>query len=220
MPQLEKTILERINNLLSVGGRIDLEHERKGTSSELAREVYLGTLSIISNLYGPKSPQLEAVLESNSRIMKYKWSETLKNSALILELRGVLSTTKAEIEAGLLKSIRGQARGEILADFIILAKDAIDNGVKDVAAVLSCAALEDGLKRFAESIGLEVEAKDLSEVINALKAAGALAGPQAKVIQSFVGIRNRAMHADWEKMDTSEVHSVIGFVQDFVAKRF
>lgn len=201
-----------------MGGHID--NERRGASSDVARQVYVGTVSIISSLYGPKSPQAEAVSETNARIMKYNWAETFKNGALILEMRGTLATVKAEIEAGLLTSIRHQARGEILADFILLAKDAIDNGEKNVAAVLACAALEDGLKRFAESVGLEVEDKDLSEVINALKAASVLPGPQAKVVQSFVGVRNKAMHAEWDKINTSEVHSVIGFVQDFVSKRF
>ena len=65
-----------------------------------------------------------------------------------------------------------------------------------------------------------MEDKDLPEVINALKAASVLPGPQAKVVQSFVGVRNKAMHAEWEKIGTSEVHSVIGFVQDFIVKRF
>ena len=217
MPQLEETILERINNLLMVGGNIDMD---RGTSSDLARQVYVGTLSIVSGLYGPTSPHAEAVREVNSRVMNYNWAEGLKNSALILELRGTLETVEAEIKAGLLKSIRDEARGEILADFIVLAKEAIDNDVKDVAAVLSCAAFEDAIKRYAESLGLNVEGRDLSEVINALKGAGVLPGTQAKVAQSFVTLRNKAMHAEWNKIDTSEVHSVIGFVQDFVAKSF
>jgi len=85
---------------------------------------------------------------------------------------------------------------------------------------LACAALEDGLKRLAESVDLEVEGKDLSEVINALKATSVLPGSQARVVQSFVGVRNKAMHAEWGKIDSSEVHGVIGFVQDFVSKRF
>jgi hypothetical protein len=137
-----------------------------------------------------------------------------------MELRGILSNLKAEIKGGLLISIQQQARGEVLADFIVLAKDAIDNGVKDVAAVLSSAALEDALKRYAETMGIEPETKSLSEVLNALKATNALPGPQAKVIQSFIGVRNKAMHANWDKIDTSEVYSLIGFLQDFVAKKF
>jgi hypothetical protein len=152
--------------------------------------------------------------------MASNWSQRPKNGILILELRGALENIKTEIESGLIKSIRNQARGEIIADFILLAKDAIDSGVKDVGAILACAALEDSLKRYAESSGIEVEGKDLSEVVNSLKAAGKLLGPQAKVVQSFVGVRNKAMHAEWSKIDTAEVQSVIGFVQDFVTKQF
>ena len=85
---------------------------------------------------------------------------------------------------------------------------------------MACAALEDSLKRYAEASGIDVEGRDISEVINSLKAEGKFLGPQAKVVQSFVGVRNKAFHAEWNKIDTSEVHSVIGFVQDFVTKQF
>jgi len=221
MHNLDKSILDRINYLLTVGGPMDINRDGGvSVSSEVAREVYAGTLSIISKIYGSESPQAIAANESNSRIMPQSWAPQYKNGMFVLELRGILANIKAEIQSGLLSSIRQQAKGEILADFIFLAKDAIDNGAKDVAAVLSCAALEDSLKRYAEMLGIEVEDKNLSEVINVLKASSVLPGPQAKVIQSFVGLRNKAMHAEWDKIDTSEVHSIIGFVQDFVAKRF
>lgn len=219
MSKVEEAIIERVDELLSMGGRLSQESLGE-VSGELAREVYAGSLGLISKLYGTDSPQAETVRESNSRVMGYNWAPTLKNNALVLELRGILANLKAEIKNGLLISIQEIAKGEILADFIILAKDAIDNGIKDVAAVLSCAALEDALKRYAESLRINVEDKDLSEVVNALKAAGTLPGPQAKVIKSFVGIRNKAMHAEWGKIDTSEIHSVIAFVQDFISKRF
>ena len=138
MSPLEKAMLKRIDNLLKVGGHIDMQDigRARGTSSDIGRHVYVGTVGIISSLYGPDSLQARAVSEVNSRIMNYKWSEQLKNGGLVLEMRGTLTTVKAEIEAGLIKSIRDEARGEILADFIVLAKDAIDKGVNDVAAVL------------------------------------------------------------------------------------
>lgn len=65
-----------------------------------------------------------------------------------------------------------------------------------------------------------MEGKDLSEAINELKATSVLPGSQARVMQLFVEVRNKAIHAEWEKIDSSEVHGVNGFVQDFVSKRF
>ncbi len=217
MALLEESIIKQIDNLLELCDQA----EKRGPTSALGRQIYAGTLGIVSGLYGSNSPQLEVVNETNSRTMNTVGRESSKNHTLIKELKGILDNVKVEIESDLLKSIREETRGEILTDFVVLAKDAIDNGAKDVAAVLSCAALEDALKRFAESVGIkEVDDKEMSEVINALKAASALSGTQAKVIRSFVGIRKKAMHAEWSKIDTSEVYSVIAFVQDFIAKRF
>jgi len=60
-----------------------------------------------------------------------------------------------------------------LLRLIARAKLALDDN-KDVAAVLACAALEDALKRVAIKNELDVDDKDMSEVINALKAGGVL----------------------------------------------
>ena len=218
MNDVETIITQRINTLLSIGGHINVKEHH--ASAEEARKVYTGVLNIINTLYGPSSPQIEALREINTRIMSKPWAESYKNGLFILELRGTLASIKSDIEGGLIKSIQTQAKGEILADFIVLAKSSLDSDVKEVAAVLACAALEDALKRYAESLGHEVENKDLSEIINTLKAASALGGAQTKVVQSFVGVRNKAMHAEWGKIDTAEIHSIVSFVQDFIAKRF
>jgi hypothetical protein len=217
MALLEERIIKQIDNLLELCDQV----EKKGVSSALGRRIYAGTLGVVSGIYGTRSPQLEVLDEMNTRIMCTKWSEPSKNETLVEELKGILENVKVEIDGGLLKSIQEEARGEILADFVVLAKDAIDSGAKDVAAVLSCAALEDTLKRFAESVGIkEVDDKNMPEVINALKAVDAIPSAQAKIVRSFVEVRKKAMHAEWGKIDTSEVHSVIAFVQDFIAKHF
>ncbi len=217
MAASEENVLKRIADLLSTGGHVT---DQKGVSNEIAGRAYMGTLGIASSVYGPSSPQVVAVKDASARIQRYSWGEQLKNAALVLEMRGMLSTIADEIRGGLLRSIRDEARGEILADFIVLAKETLDQGGKDVAAVLACAALEDALKRYADRVGIDAEGKDLSEVVNAVKTSGRLSAPQGRILQSFVGVRNKAFHAEWSKIDTAEVHAVIAFVQDFVVKRF
>ena len=39
-------------------------------------------------------------------------------------------------------------------------------------------------------------------------------------MQSFVTITNKSFHAEWEKIESVEVHSIIAFVQEFVLKNF
>jgi hypothetical protein len=131
----------------------------------------------------------------------------------------ILGAAKAEIEGDWLFTVEGQVSAEIFADFIALAKESLDDN-KDVAAVLACAALEDALKRVAIKENLDADDKDMSEVINALKAGGVLKGPQAKIVQSYVKLRNKAFHADWEKIDKESVSSLIGFTEQFLLTHF
>lgn len=213
----ENQILARIGHLPSIGGEFG---ERDGVASDIAREVYLGTLSLVANVYGPNSRHVHAVQDSNARIAQYNWSQPLRDNAMVKEMRGILKAVRGDITAGLVTSIRSQAKGEVLADFVLLARRALDDGSKDVAAVLACAALEDSLKRYAELQGLDCDDKELADVINALKGAGVVQGPQGKVLQAFVGVRNRTFHAQWDRVDAADVSSVISFVQTFLTERF
>src|SRR6266498_245259 len=90
--------------------------------------------------------------------------------------------------------------GEIFADFLVAAKNALASNQKDVAAVLACAALEDALKRYASLRELSVEGKAMQEVIKALKAKGLVSGPQKSLLDNMPRVRDAAMHADWQKI--------------------
>jgi len=216
MEKKEKFI-QRITELIS----LDANFKSDETScSRVAGEVYSGTLNLLATLYGIASPQVKAVQEANERIMKYGMNEGLKNEYLVQEMRGALNNLKTEIESGLIDSFILEAKGEILTDFLSLAKQVLNEGNKDVAAVLSCAAFEDSLKKYAEENGLDVQEADISQVINALKSGSFLQATQSKVMQSFVTLRNKSFHSEWEKIESVEVQSLIAFVQEFVLKNF
>jgi uncharacterized protein YutE (UPF0331/DUF86 family) len=108
----------------------------------------------------------------------------------------------------------------VFADFVNAAKAALSEDSKDVAAVLACAALEDVLKRFAEANGLDVEDKSMSDVINVLKSAGLVSGQQGTLLKGMVPLRNKALHADWSRVDVESVRSVISFVEHFLVTKF
>jgi len=135
-------------------------------------------------------------------------------------LKGIFKAAKADFDGGYLFAVQASISGEIFGDFIGLAKSALRENYKDVAAVLACAALEDALKRFAESNGLSVGDKVLQEVVNALKAKGLVTGAQKSLLDSMPKIRDYAMHANWEKITAQDVGSVIGFVEQFLLSHF
>ena len=62
--------------------------------------------------------------------------------------------------------------------------------------------------------------KVMQEVINALKAKGLVSGPQKSLLDSMPKVRDAAMHADWQRITSEDVGSVIGFVKQFLLKEF
>ena len=142
------------------------------------------------------------------------WEEELE------QLNGIFLAARDDYEGGYLFNTQSVILGEIFSDFILLSEQVLREGNKDVAAVLACAALEDALKRFAISHGMDVENKDMSDVVNALKAKGLVKGAQKTLLDTMPKIRNYAMHADWHKVAREDVGSVIGFVKEFINRHF
>jgi len=210
--QIDKnSAIQRINELISRSTK---------TTSEYA-EVVSGTVNILELLYGKDSQKAKAFLEQHAACCRQK---ELNDMRLALEgfaysAKGVLQSIKSEVEAGLVGSIQLQAQGGIFGDFLSLAKNSLDEN-KDVAAVLACAALEDALKRYAEQQDLSVSDADMSQVINALKSQGLLKDPQASIVQSYVKLRNKAFHAEWDKIEKESVNSTIGFTEQFILSNF
>lgn len=136
------------------------------------------------------------------------------------ELCSIFIAAKSDYDGGYVFSVEASLSGEILGDFVAMAKLALSEGHKDVAAVLACAALEDTLKRYGRLNGLDVDDKDMSEVINALKSKELVSGVLKSPLSSMLKIRNYAMHAEFDKIPPDDVHSVIGYVGVFLLTKF
>lgn len=208
-------ILKRIDELIGLGNAV-LATRKPATQYSSAsvdggkfRGFRSASLSFLERIFGASQTYYKEFIEH------VKYSRPSYTEAGI----NILQAAKAEIEGGWLFTVEGQISAEIFADFIALAKEALDDN-KDVAAVLACAALEDALKRVAIKENLDVDDKDMSEVINALKAKGVIKGAQAPIVQSYIKLRNKAFHAEWDKFDKESVSSVIGFTEQFLLTNF
>jgi hypothetical protein len=125
-----------------------------------------------------------------------------------------------DYEKGLFMQVEKAISGEVLGGFVELAKIALSEGHKDVAAVLASAALEDALKRFAKQNGLEVGDRVMQDVVAALKSKGLVGGAQKTLLDAMPKIRDYAMHANWDKLSPEDVNSMIGFVEQFLLTHF
>jgi hypothetical protein len=134
--------------------------------------------------------------------------------------RGVFAAAKEDYEGGHIFSLETAISGEIFGDFVALAKQALSEGHKDVAAVLACAALEDALKRYARLQKLDVDDEVMQKVVAALKSQGLVSGAQKTLLDTMPKIRDYAMHANWSKLTPADVNGVIGFVEQFLLTNF
>ena len=215
-----------MNSTDNIMNRIDklLEKDPKGVSLEEAAEAALAVTNIFETIYGPRSPQLELVEKVRKQVYENKnarpGDEYFNARLFVQHLHGYLRELKVAIEDGLILNIQNEARGETLGDFLVLAREALDAEQKDVAAVLACAALEDTLKRCASDRGLDVQDKNMNEVVNALKAEGVIRRNQGALLSAFVKLRNDAFHAQWDAIDTTGVTSIIAFTEEFLARQF
>ncbi len=213
---MTKDIPKRLDELIGLGNAVlgTITRSQHGRSYDYVnngkfRGFRSASLSFLENIFGARHTYYKEFIEH------------VKDASPSFTEAGIniLQAAKAEIEGGWLFTVEGQVSAEIFADFIALAKEALDDN-KDVAAVLACAALEDALKRVAIKENLDVDDKDMSEVINALKAKGVIKGAQAPIVQSYVKLRNKAFHAEWDKFDKESVSSVIGFTEQFLLTNF
>ena len=209
---LKDRILSRIDELLN-------KNPDRGWDT-FGSEVAFAVANMLELVYGRESLQIDQVETLRKQVYDGKWVEHIKPQIFVQGLRGLLLELQAAIKDGRIVNIQSEARGEVLGDFLVLAREALNEGQKNVAAVLACAALEDALKRCATDQGLEVYDQDMSDVVNALKSKGVIRGPRGEVLRGYVQIRNKAFHAQWDAIDAADVNGIIAFTEIFLVERF
>jgi len=170
------------------------------------------TLSLVKAVFGETSPHYANLQKAYAGCRGYDYE--------VDAIKGVFRSAKDDFDGGYLFSFEVAISGEIFGDFVALAKAALQDGSKDVAAVLASAALEDALKRFASANGLDVQNKSMQDIVNALKSKGLVSGAQKSLLDTMPKLRDFAMHANWEKISPQDVGSVLGFVEHFLLAHF
>jgi hypothetical protein len=217
--KIDKTnIIKRIDDLLEDSKKIV---QGNTVYPDKVEQTVFETMSIINICYGEKSAQYKALIDLRDKFIRAGSSWWNVNAYDITAfVKGFLNALKIDLENNLLINFQDQVAGEIYGDLISLSKRLIDEGHKEPAVVLACGALEDSMKKFATKNGISVFDADLSTVVNSLKAAGLIKGTQAGVAQSYVKLRNKAFHAQFDNIELPEVSSLIAFIESFILENF
>jgi hypothetical protein len=214
----KEQILSRIDALLS-----QCEQVMQSARDVSPEQVVSGALTVMSAIYGERSPQTQSLVKRVDEIGKGPMPSVRRKPAIGEAARGVLQNAREEIQAGLLTSLQRQITADVLADLLQLAREALKesaDGAKNVAAVLAAAAFEDTIRRIAREHAGIIGQDKLESVIVKLKDAGLLVSPQLGIATSYLSFRNHALHAEWDKIDRSAVSSVLAFVEQLLLKHF
>ncbi|HMT93255.1 DUF4145 domain-containing protein [uncultured Thiothrix sp.] len=169
-------------------------------------------LNLLKAVYGELSPYYKNFLHDYEKVHG--------SSSYLLKLKDIFLSAKQDFEGGYVFNVDLRISGEVFGDFIVLARQSLAEGHKNVAAVLASAALEDALKRYSTNQGIDITNKSMQEVVNALKSSGHVVGAQKSLLDAMPRIRNMAMHAEWDKISEPDVNSIIGFVESFLLTKF
>jgi hypothetical protein len=194
-----------------------------GDRSELANQVFQGTVSALIALHGNDCEQVKSLRQIAEATIYRAPGSTRLADEMLSALSGSLRNLKAELDAGFIGGLQKRMTAEVLTDFVQLAKTVLDESgddAKNVAAVLAAAAYEDVIRRMGSSFAGIIGRDDLSKVIEALKNSGVLVAPQLGIALSYLSYRNHALHAEWGKIDRTSVQSVLAFVEQLLLKHF
>ena len=136
----------------------------------------------------------------------------------IEKLLGLLLSVQQEAQAGLLVKLEDQVVATAFDDFLDQAAQYHKAGKLKEAAVLASAVLEDTVKRIAIKSGLDPKSLSLEPLIDALTKATILSPVKAKRVKSYAGIRNHALHAEWDQLDLKDVGAQISGLRELLAE--
>lgn len=126
-------------------------------------------------------------------------------------LIGHLNALIQDIEAGLLTNIEYKISAKSFLDFFDHAKLFLKQRKKMESSVIASSIFEDTIRKIGNKNGLT--AIKLDKLIDDLKKSDVITATEVKRFKYFAGIRNEALHANWDKITIEQVRELIQGVE-------
>ena len=78
--------------------------------------------------------------------------------------------------------------------------------------------LRTALRSLSRKAGVKEERVSTDKLISDLTHKGVLTAVKAKRARASAGIRNSAMHAQWDKIDLNDVNTLISFTEELISQ--
>lgn len=168
------------------------------------------------NLIHYVSPSGAPLAQECDRLMEDDHLKQGVPSDVLVLMLGLLRGAKDDWEHGFLGRIEYIVAGATFDDFLDHAAEYRRGNKKIEASVLASAVLEDTVKKIAQKNGLETSGKTLDPLIDELVKANIFTPVKGKRVKAYAGVRNNALHAEWDKFDISDVGQLIEGTRELI----
>jgi hypothetical protein len=173
-------------------------------------------LTSAANLIYHVSPPSSHLTQECNRIMADEHLKQGVSSNVLVLMLGLLTGAKDEWDHGLLGKIEYIVAGATFDDFLDHADEYHKGNKKVEAAVLGSAVLEDTVKKIAQKNGIQTSGKTLDPLVDDLVKANVLTLVKGKRVKAYAGVRNHALHAEWDKFEISDVGELIKGTRELI----
>jgi len=214
----QKRYVERLEELIAEGEALSQSEQPtknpgiKTIQDQKKLQAWLTKVdNIIGKTFGQNSPQFKRKKE----LFKGKTHYATQVRAIVGLLTGALD----DLKKGFLVHQELLIAGEIFNSVLEQAKDFLDKGHKDVAAIYARIVVEERLKRMAKQAGCLEESqkrKQASVLNDCLKKKGQYGEPQRSDIQAWLAIGNSAAHGKFDEYDPEQVRIMLEGIEHFL----
>jgi len=192
--------------------KIEEKRQKDGISLFEVSDIASRAANLIQSATGSRSAyaeHLRTAMKTKSTVGQY------------LAVAGVLQAFHLDLSNGYLVNIRHEVEAEVVSEILSQAKKlAKSKGVHPAAVVIvACAAVEEFLRNWCTEKGISVPEKQRSigRFAQELRAAGHIALPVERRVQSWADYRNDAAHgSNWDKITTDIADRTVREIGEFL----
>ena len=212
---------KRLNELLHEGENLISSIPRDEYSSSYwipdhriaEYQKWMGSTTNLINLID--QPNGTFVISCN-KLLQEKENKTGIPSSIFQKMFGILGSVQEEWKRGFLRKIEHIIIAEAYDDFLDHAEIYHKGNKKIESAVLASSVLEDTIKKISHKHGITTKKKSLEPLIEELVKEGIITPVKAKRIKGFSGVRNHALHAEWNEFDIKDVGQLISGIRELI----
>jgi hypothetical protein len=165
-----------------------------------------------------RGPNHAAVKSLRAYIDKEVGLSAYRQGSFFAVIGGTAQGMLSDLEEGLLPDLAARIRSEVEGDLLGQAARLLNEGLKDAAAMLIGAVLEDALRQLCRKHNLP-EGDTIEKMNEPLRQAGVYGLPQKQQVTAWAAIRNKADHARFGDYVEAEVRMMHQGVSGFIAAR-